>query len=119
MKKALIPVLFVISGGLASGLWSTVEFPCRATQVEIASVVASSLVRCAGEELLRSELAHLALSSAAEFTEKPERWREPLASVFFQVLLGQAFEGFPLTAHETEWPYMTISRQLRERCVKR
>jgi hypothetical protein len=56
MKRALIPAMFVFCSAFASVAWRMVELPCQVSKLEIASAVASPLLRCAVNELSTHEV---------------------------------------------------------------
>ena len=65
MRKALIPLLFVVCGALTSRFWSSVGIPDGVCQAEIVGAVATPLLTCVGTDLLAREVAEPALKSAA------------------------------------------------------
>jgi hypothetical protein len=81
MKKGLIPVLFVLSGAFSSGLWSTVQFPCRVSRVQIAVTLASPLLQCAGEQLFTAGFGDMAL----RYTARPFRENAPSQLIFASI----------------------------------
>jgi hypothetical protein len=55
MKRAFIPAVLLICSAFASAAWRTIELPCQISKLEIASAVASPLLRCAVNELFTHE----------------------------------------------------------------
>jgi hypothetical protein len=84
MKKGLIPVLFVLSGAFSSGLWSTVQLPCRVSGVQIAATLASPLLQCAGEQLFTERFGDMALRYTVRPLGENGRSQIVFASVAFQ-----------------------------------
>lgn len=50
MRKALIPAVFVLSGMVATSVWSKVKWPCETSQAEMAGrMIGELLLRAANE----------------------------------------------------------------------
>jgi hypothetical protein len=82
MRKAVIPVIFVVCGALASSLWSKVRFPFGVPKLDIVSGSAS-------------DLGFWALRGGFQFAKEVPGSPRCVVPVLFRVVLRKAFEGLP------------------------
>jgi hypothetical protein len=109
MRRAMIAALLVIASALASSLWSKLECPCRATQAEIATVIASFVLRCAQEQLLHSDSALLALQGVLAQQQNAEGSPFPWTSIVVNVFLDPAVANFGSSQRASSFVLVSIS----------
>jgi hypothetical protein len=92
MKRALIPAVFVVCGAFASVAWRTVELPCQVSRLEIASAIASPILRCLANELFTHELALTEASRGGQVAEQLCGSRDAARALLFEILVSHAFD---------------------------
>lgn len=109
MRKAMIAALLVIASTLASSLWSKVECPCRATQVEIATVIASPALSYVQEQLLHSDAALLALDGLLALQQGADGAPFACTSIVMDLFLNPAFANFGFSWTANGYALVSIS----------
>ena len=109
MRKAMIAALLVTASTLASSLWSKVECPCRATQVEIATVIASPALSCVQEQLLHSDSALLALDGLLALRQGADGAAFAWTSIVMDVFLNPPLANFGFSRTANSYFLVSIS----------
>jgi uncharacterized membrane protein YoaK (UPF0700 family) len=107
MKKAWIPVLFVLCGALGSEIWRTAASRYDVPHAEFVAAAAIPLITCVANEVLWDGEAYPAIRTGAQAALELGRAKEMLATYSFKVVLGHVFPG----ARSRKNPeYVSISR---------
>jgi hypothetical protein len=92
MKRGLIPALFVVCAAFASCAWRTIELPCEVSELEIATAVASPILRCLANELFAHEGAFSEANRGDQVAEQLCGSQGAAPARLFEILVNHAFD---------------------------